>query len=90
MKIICLQYVETSRIYYINTYEKEEIEFFNYARNINGTEGFSHFRYIINKIVPIKGEIIEELLKLRNIEEPEYLLLIPDIKKDVYNIIKKL
>lgn len=75
---------------YEKTYEKEEIVFANYTRNINGTEGFSHFRYIINKIVPIKGEIIEELLKLRNIKEPEYLLLMPDIKKDDNNIIKKL
>lgn len=45
----------------------------------DGLDAFSHFRYLINKIVPFQEEVITSILKERGITEPEYLLFFPEL-----------
>lgn len=45
----------------------------------DGINAFSHFRYLIGEILPFKKELISEMLELRGVTEPEYLLFLPDL-----------
>ena len=47
----------------------------------DGIEAFSHFRYLINRIVPFVEEVITSILKDRGITEPEYLLFFPELEQ---------
>lgn len=41
---------------------------------------FSHFRYLVNKILPFKDEVITSIIEQRGLDEKEFKLFIPDYK----------
>ena len=45
-----------------------------------GIEAFSHFRYLVNNILPFKKEVIKAMLEERGLNEPLFQLFIPDYK----------
>ncbi len=56
----------------------------------DGINAFSHFRYLIGEILPFKKELISEMLELRGVTEPEYLLFMPNLSSDEKQIEKSI
>ncbi|MDE6284167.1 MAG: hypothetical protein K2M17_00255 [Bacilli bacterium] len=44
-----------------------------------GLEAFDRFRFLINNVLPLKGEVIETLLKDMSVNWPELSIFMPDI-----------
>lgn len=47
-----------------------------------GIESFKHFRFLINKVLPFKQELISKMLEIRGLEESEFILFMPDLNPD--------
>ena len=47
-----------------------------------GIDSFNHFRYLINKILPVKKDIISEVVSDEIINKRDLSLFIPDLKRN--------